>query len=76
MGAHPRGDGGNAGGGVRKKKPHPPIACKEPLRPTSPADDAIAETLSIIRGRAFGSRATEVKFLKQMLENAGWTPPK
>lgn len=32
-------------------------------------------TLSMIRGRAFGPRDTEVKLMKRMLENAGWTAP-
>jgi hypothetical protein len=58
-----------------RKKPHPPVVCKEPLRPRSPADEAIAMTLSMIRGRAFGPRDTEVKLMKRMLENAGWTAP-
>lgn len=51
-------------------KRHPPIVC-DPLRPLT-ADDAIASALSMIRGRVFGARGTEVKLVREVLRLAGF----
>jgi len=48
-----------------------PIACKEPLRPDR-IDEVLARALSIIRGRAFGRRSTEVAFLRLAIEHNGF----
>ena len=51
-------------------KRHPPIICN-PLPPIT-ADDVIALTLSMIRGRVFGPRSTEVKLLRLALRQSGF----
>jgi len=47
-----------------------PIIC-DPLPPIT-ADDVLALTLSIIRGRVFGARSAEVKLLRLALRNSGF----
>ena len=54
------------------RRKHPPVVCVEPPPGARTADDVIAETLSMIRGRVFGKRSTEVVLLRQMLRNAGF----
>ena len=54
------------------RRKHPPVVCAEPPPGPRTADDVIAETLSIVRGRVFGKRSTEVQLLRQMLRNAGF----
>lgn len=36
------------------------------------ADEVIAQALSIIKGRSFGGKSTEVAFLRQWLANNGF----
>lgn len=48
-----------------------PVVCAEPLDPLS-ADEVIAMTLSVIRGRVFGRQSAEVRLLRQMLQNQGF----
>lgn len=51
-------------------KRYRPVIC-DPLPPIT-ADDVLALTLSIIRGRVFGSRSAEVKLLRLALRNSGF----
>lgn len=54
------------------RKPHPPVVCAESLSTPTTAEDVIALTLSVIRGRIFGPRSTEVRLLRQALANSGY----
>ncbi len=49
-----------------------PIACTEPLDKPLSSDDVLAFALSVIRGRVFGPRSTEVKFVKASLQKTGF----
>lgn len=52
-------------------KPHPPVVCPDLPREIT-ADDVIALTLSIIRGRVFGRRSAEVQLLRLALRQQGF----
>lgn len=54
------------------KRPTSPIACAKPLATSPTAADVAAMALSMIRGKAFGSRSTEVKFLLLAFEKTGF----
>lgn len=49
---------------------HPPVIC-DPLPPIG-ADDVIAIALSIVRGRVFGPRSSEVKLIRLALRHQGF----
>lgn len=50
-----------------------PSPARPPARPsTISADDVLAQALSIIRGRVFGRRSTEVQLIRVTLRNHGF----
>lgn len=56
---------------MKPRRPRFIAECRDLVRPTD-ADDVLALALSMIRGRAFGRRSTEVQFLRLALERSGY----
>lgn len=50
----------------------PPIACASPLVKPRSVEDVLAQALSVIRGRVFGKRATEVGLIMELLRQSGF----